>query len=577
MQPPPAEPTNDETVGALNRVLGSKVFDGAGRARDFLAFIVQETLGGRGGRLKGYAIAVQVFERPADFDAQTDPLVRVEAGRLRRRLAEYYQGEGRDDPLRIELPRGGYTPVFLRHPAQTATAAPVMRATPASPSSFWWRAAAVTVALLAIGVGIGWMFAAGKITSGQAANPGSAANAGLGHGPRLVVLPLATLGEGTGPGFARGVTDEIIDSLVRFNIFATASPAAQSLEPASLASLRHDYHAGYALSGAVRADNGRTRVTVRLTDTEFGTQLWTWAFEDDVSGTGLLASQENIGGSIGTIVSSPFGPVFAQEIDRIAGKATSELTPFECLLRFYDYIRAYSPAGHADVTACMERSVQRVPTFAQGWSSLAVLYLHEYTFGYDPRADLEPPLDRALNAVRRSLDLDGSGRVAAVSLASVRLATGNQQAFNDAVQRALAMKPAHPGVLAQIGFLLILSGDSKRGAELIDGALPFAVHVPAWHYAAFALRYLETQQYEEAMHWALKVDAPNWWVAPMIVAASAELAGRHDIAMREAKRLLELEPRFATRGPELLRRLHMNDPLLDAVLKGLRGAGLNVS
>ncbi len=61
------------------------------------------------------------------------------------------------------------------------------------------------------------------------------------RGPRLVVLPLATLGEGTGPGFARGVTDEIIKSLVDFNIFATASPAAQSLEPASLATLRKDY------------------------------------------------------------------------------------------------------------------------------------------------------------------------------------------------------------------------------------------------------------------------------------------------------------------------------------------------
>src|SRR5881409_3523748 len=101
-------PTNDEVVAALDRVLGSEVFEAAGRAREFLTFIVQETLAGRGDRLKGYSIAVQVFERPADFDAQTDPLVRVEAGRLRRRLAEYYQSQGRDDAVRIELPRGGY-------------------------------------------------------------------------------------------------------------------------------------------------------------------------------------------------------------------------------------------------------------------------------------------------------------------------------------------------------------------------------------------------------------------------------------------------------------------------------------
>ena len=98
--------------------LGSKVFESAGRAREFLRFIVEESLAGRGDRLKGYSIAVHVFERPADFDAQSDPLVRVEAGRLRRRLAEYYQGQGRDDAVRIELPRGGYTPAFVRHAAE---------------------------------------------------------------------------------------------------------------------------------------------------------------------------------------------------------------------------------------------------------------------------------------------------------------------------------------------------------------------------------------------------------------------------------------------------------------------------
>src|SRR5262245_1433514 len=116
MQSPSAErPSTDEAVAALNRVLASDVFEAAGRAREFLTFIVQEALAGRGDRLKGYSIAVQVFERPADFDAQTDPLVRVEAGRLRRRLAEYYQSQGRDDAVRIELPRGGYTPVFVRY------------------------------------------------------------------------------------------------------------------------------------------------------------------------------------------------------------------------------------------------------------------------------------------------------------------------------------------------------------------------------------------------------------------------------------------------------------------------------
>ena len=74
--------------------------------------------------MKGYTIGVEVFGRPADFDAQSDALVRVEAGRLRRRLVEYYAGEGAADPVRIELPRGTLRRrVPLRLPA-TSSAAP---------------------------------------------------------------------------------------------------------------------------------------------------------------------------------------------------------------------------------------------------------------------------------------------------------------------------------------------------------------------------------------------------------------------------------------------------------------------
>jgi TolB-like protein len=442
-----------------------------------------------------------------------------------------------------------------------------------------WRPIGIAALLgIALATTFGWMFAAGEWRLGPPVTDGNSepASQAARRGPRLVVLPLATLGEGTSPGFARGVTDEIIDSLVAFKLFATASPAAQSLEPASLATLRHDYDARYALSGTVRTDNGRVRVTVRLTDTQFGTQLWTWALEEDPSGTGLLSSEETLGVSIAKIVSSPYGPVFAREIDRIAGRASADLDPFQCLLRFYEYTRVFGAALHKEVTACMERSVAHAPKFAQGWSALGVLYVHEHIFGYDPQPGREPALDRALEAVRRSLDLDPTGRGAGGPAATRYYARGDAQGFADAVQRALAIKPAHPGMLAQIGMLLTISGDWQHGMPLVEGALPYAVQVPGWNYTAGAFKYLQTRQYDEALQWALQVDAPDWFVAPMTLAASAELAGRHDLARREFKRLLEIEPDFVTKGPELLRRWRLNDELLEALLAGLRGAGLEV-
>jgi TolB-like protein/Tfp pilus assembly protein PilF len=96
----------------LDRVLSSGTFRQVARLKRFLAFVVQESLDGRAGQLKEYVIGVHVFDRESSFDPRTDPIVRVQARRLRSRLARYYQDEGRHDELVIELPKGGYAPVF---------------------------------------------------------------------------------------------------------------------------------------------------------------------------------------------------------------------------------------------------------------------------------------------------------------------------------------------------------------------------------------------------------------------------------------------------------------------------------
>ena len=86
----------------LHRILQSRTFQQSRRRQRFLEYIVDETLAGRGERLKGYSIALAVFDRTETFDSNTDPVVRMEAGRLRDRLREYYETDGRGDLIRIE-------------------------------------------------------------------------------------------------------------------------------------------------------------------------------------------------------------------------------------------------------------------------------------------------------------------------------------------------------------------------------------------------------------------------------------------------------------------------------------------
>ncbi len=114
----------------LNRIMNSATFQQVDRLKRFLTFVVEETAAGRGGQLKEYVIGVQVFDKNVSFDPRTDPIVRVQARRLRVRLAKYYKDEGGHDTLLIELPKGGYTPSFRK-----MEPAPVKRSIPGALAS----------------------------------------------------------------------------------------------------------------------------------------------------------------------------------------------------------------------------------------------------------------------------------------------------------------------------------------------------------------------------------------------------------------------------------------------------------
>jgi TolB-like protein len=96
----------------LDRITSSGEFRKCLQLVRFLRFAVNEALLRRAGGSKERLIGMEVFGRPADYDAGADPVVRVEARRLRRKLAEYYSGDGREDPIEVRLPKGGYLPTF---------------------------------------------------------------------------------------------------------------------------------------------------------------------------------------------------------------------------------------------------------------------------------------------------------------------------------------------------------------------------------------------------------------------------------------------------------------------------------
>src|SRR5579862_9860924 len=101
----------------LERVLGSAGFARNERLSRFLRFVVDQSLEGKDSEIKESVVALEVFDRNADYDPKLNSIVRTEAGRLRARLSEYYSGQGRNDPVVVELPKGGYVPLFRERDA----------------------------------------------------------------------------------------------------------------------------------------------------------------------------------------------------------------------------------------------------------------------------------------------------------------------------------------------------------------------------------------------------------------------------------------------------------------------------
>src|SRR6186713_3054430 len=118
---PPATPTEREIRDQLERIASSAAFRPSDRLKHFISFVASQVLQGKGDNLKEYAVGVQVLGRESSFDPRTDPVVRVQARRLRARLERYYREEGQDDEILVDLPKGGYAPVFRRREvSQTA-------------------------------------------------------------------------------------------------------------------------------------------------------------------------------------------------------------------------------------------------------------------------------------------------------------------------------------------------------------------------------------------------------------------------------------------------------------------------
>lgn len=280
-------PTNEHVAKSLERVLESPLFKNADRQSRFLRHVVEKHLNGEDGSLREIAIGLEVYDRRETYDPKEDPIVRVEASRLRARLREYYETADAGDSVRIDIPKGSYVPTFAwRGPVDEPGGdlvtevgpepVPAPVAPPVAKVKRWLVAGVVGAILVAgslIAMGIGLGIAKRQRPSAQPLRLDS-----------IAVLPFSDLSEKRDlTHLAEALTEQIQDELTRNrNLRVVGSTSAKQVAADSdlrVAARQVGVHA--LIQGSVRAEGKKVRVTVRLFDGNTGSALWSESFDGD--------------------------------------------------------------------------------------------------------------------------------------------------------------------------------------------------------------------------------------------------------------------------------------------------------
>jgi adenylate cyclase len=535
-QPPPGSPRHllpsaAAIRGQLGKILTSPTLVNSPSLQNFLRFIVEKTLSGEATTLKGYTVATQVLGRKADFDPSLDPIVRIQAGRLRRALEKYYQEEGKKDAVIIDMPRGGYVPVF-QAASGGAARAPLAGGTQpvASPLSL---------------------------------------------GPSVAVMPLLNLtGDRSQEYFTEGLAEELTSELARYQdlrVIAYQSTRKWKDHIIDARDAGRDLGVRFLVEGSIRKDTRTVKIDLHVVDTQKNLVIWGEQYNRELKADSLIALQEEIARKVSAKVGSELG-IIPRTLSRESRRKPPEaLETYEAFLRFYHHVTIMSPETGAGALIALEQAVRREPDSALAWSLLSFLYGQSYALHLMP---LESPLEKARLAAQKGARLEPENQMARAAMAQVHFFRNEREQFLAEAATALALNPNAPALIGFLGWLLALYGEWEEGLATLEKGIDLNPHYPGWfHMAPYFFLFLQ-ENCEEAYQEALAFKMPQLFWDPLLRAASLGRLARREEGARALAELLALKPNFPSEGPFLISCFVKFPYLGEGLLEGLRLAGL---
>ena len=488
----------------LDRILHSGPFAHSPRRQRFLEYIVNETLAGRSGRLKGYNVGLEVFDRPETFDPAIDPIVRIEAGRVREKLREYYDTDGLNDPVRIDLPKGAYTPQIEFRGTDTPkpdARSPLRRKVTASP-----LVAIATVAVLLLAGLVVWNWLGPTAPLSEKAS--------------IAVLPFENIGnEPRWARFADGLTGDIVSDLSRSKdlfVVARNSTEVYKGKPSDVRRIGRDLGVRYVLAGSIQPSGARIRVTTQLIDTRTGGHVWSNRY--DRPATDLFEVQRDVTGKIAATLIGYGGAVAEAERSLIRRKQPSNLTAYDLYLLGMEAKHKVTEEGIIEGERLFRKALEIDPQLARAYVGLAYDYEYRLDFGIgDQSENLAKHLEAARNAVR----LDPNDGEAQLVLGHAYAYQGLADQALEQFAKAETLAPNNADVLILIAWYLPQLGQPERAVALAERALQLNPNYPYWYNQGLRFTYFFGGQFDKSIKYARLVTDPFATDHAYLAAASA--------------------------------------------------------
>ena len=402
----------------------------------------------------------------------------------------------------------------------------------------------------------------------------------LPRGPKIAVLPFLNLsGDPEQAYFVEGMTDQIVTDLARFKalfVLSTESTAKYQEQSADPQKLKRELGVDYLLDGSVRRERDQIRLSTRLVDADSGKIIWSESYRDELIPSNVFEIQEEVSEEVSAIVASNYGLIAEADLAEAQRRPPKSFAAYDCVLRYYHYQRLFDQQEHAKVRACLERTVELEPDYADAWAVLANIYAQEHRFGFNPRPELYDSHERSLTAAYRAVEIEPRNATAQLMLANVLFDRHDLVGFKAAGERAIALNPNDPEPLVHFGSRLVYIGEWERGVALVTKAIALNPEHPQWYLDPIIYYYYQTGDYERALTESQRQRlSDDVWDALFRAMILGQL-GRREEAQPLIEAALKLEPNVRERLFDMARIWNVPDPQIEHIADGLRKAGLAI-